>query len=168
MTRKMSTLRPRSVAFVSLLGAILIGGLIAGPVRAQSNNPLDILTAMVTALQTSVNALQASMNALIAPAQTNVRITPVLLASFHNVGCPVVNVSTGTRMVRIENYASAPPFIQTATLTPGSISTPTVLDTAGPVYCKFIVIDGTRTDIRAAMHIRVSGGIEPGLAIAAE
>jgi len=168
MTRKMSTLRSRSVAFVSLLGAILFGGLMAGPVKAQSNNPLDALQTAIAALQTSVNALQASMNALIAPAQANVRITPLLESSSQDVSCSVVNVSASTRTIRIENLGVGEPLVSTDPIPPGAIFAIIRPDTGGRFYCRFTVIDGTRADIRGSIGVKSSASLEPASALAAE
>jgi hypothetical protein len=165
----MSSRTSRSVAVASLLGAILIGGLMAGPVKAQSNNPLDALLAMMTSLQNSVNALQASMNASIAPAQANVRITPVLGSSSHDVSCTVVNVSASTRTIRIENIGVVvEPLVTTDPMSPGAIFAIIRPDATGPFYCRFTVIDGTRTDIRGSIRVKSSASLEPGTVLAAE
>jgi hypothetical protein len=170
MTRKMSSRTSRSVAVASLLGAILLGGLMAAPVKAQANNPLDVLLVMVTALRTSVNALQVSVNLLVAPTLANVRITPPLMVGPDDyVECSMLNVSSSAHTVRIVVIGAVTPEDRTFELSPGEQNAALTQGThGGLVYCKYTVINGTRADIRAALRIRPTSLDEPGLAVAAE
>jgi len=162
MIRRMNSRTSRSVAFVSLLGAILVGGLMAAPVKAQSNNPLDVLLAMMTALRTNVNAL-------LSIAQTNVRITPVAPTISQEVGCYAVNVSAGPRTIRFEIHGRGEPDITTTTLAPGAIHlVDEFFDVSFAAYCKFVVMDGTRADIRGSIRVGPLSQLEPPLVLAAE
>ena len=169
MTQKMSSRTSRSVAVVSLLGAVLIGGLMAAPVRAQANNPLDVLLVMVTALRTSVNALQTSVNLLIPPTETNVRITPpVLSTSDDTVRCTLFNASNSNRTIRRQIFGGDEEYDNTMIdVPPGFLSTVSLRGFA-LTYCKLTVINGTRADIRGTLQVSVIGGVEPGIAVVAE
>jgi len=164
MTRKMSSRTSRSVAVVSLLGAILICGLMAAPVNAQSNNPLDVLLAAVSSLQRSVNLL-------VAPAQANMRISPHVNLGVDKVGsCDVVNVAASPRTIRFEypvSDSSGELGSHTATIEPGR-RLQVHASSGSTFYCRFTVTDGTRTDIRAAVGVHLGGLFETLWSLPAE
>jgi hypothetical protein len=134
------------------------------------NNGTPTILQAVQNLQTTVDSLterlitlQNSVNVLSAASQGQVRFTPpAFVFAPDDAGCEAVNVTNATRTVRLQlidglagallvdsgNVSIAPGVAYDVAkfLSPGQFF---------QAYCKFTVVDGSRTDIRADLTISV-------------
>lgn len=124
----------------------------------------------LTSLQTTLTAIQNAITAL-APVQSSVRTTPPLIHTGNTFECAVTNVSAAARSVRIEAI-SVPGAIllasQVVAVPPGDGSQIFVTQATSRTICRFTVLDGTRSDIRASAHVLGGSLGESSVALAAE
>jgi hypothetical protein len=137
------------------------------------NSQLTALQASVGALQGSVNNLQTTVknlqaatnnvevgiNTVTAPNQANVRVTPPIQPNGPTVLLSVVNTDSTVHTIQISKSVSIPNGgsspVQTLTL-PGGGVVGLADGLADPNFLwsyTFKVTDGSRTDIRAAVHL---------------
>ena len=137
---------------------------------ADDNNGNPAILAAVQGLAAQVTNLQNSVNALTSPPQANVRFTPQVAqkSPFDDIFCSVVNVTSVTRTVRLQEIDNGVVLFDTGnfSLPAGSeynVGAPQAVFTA---FCKFTVVDGSRTDIRASVWVRTQNG--PQVVVPAE
>ena len=147
-------------------------GVGATAARAQGNSPVQLIFAIleqvqanlraldggVRAIQQSVNTLQQSVDTLVVPG--NVLSTPAVNVQEGSVGCRAVNVTNQTRSLEVslvEGFTgiAGPGF--KGTIDPGTTAqvgaqVPGGWD-VGLVYCRFVVLDGVKSDIRANLTL---------------
>jgi len=147
-------------------------GVGATAARAQGNSPVQAIFAIleqvqanlraldgnVRAIQQSVNTLQQSVDKLVVPG--NVLFTPVINVQEGSVGCYAVNVTNQTRILEVFlvdgiTGIAGPGF--KGTLDPGKrtgvgAQVPGGWE-VGVVYCRFVVLDGVKSDIRANLTL---------------
>ena len=150
----------------------------ARTVYAQSDNDtLTILQAVQTVQNTLASlgtSLDSLRNALSLSAQANARFTPPVSAfPTDSVECDVVNVSSLMRVVRLQLINNVGLVIADSNNFPLSAGNTNVLTltSAGsdePIYCKFTVVDGSRTDIRGTIEVIQSGVLSARMFISAE
>ena len=162
------------IAGVGIMAVILFLATIgfARTVYAQDNNGNPTILQAVQAIQNTLASLGTTLpsigttlvafqNAVSPPSQENVRFTPPVFPSVSDfVTCEVVNVNRETRTVRLQLIDALGTVRQDSDNIPvgagnarelrGLSPVPTVVM---PVYCKFTVVDGSRTDIRGAVEI---------------
>lgn len=161
----MKPLRIRAGRVVVCVALVLGAG--AAVTSAQGAAPLQSLIGLLEQLQASVSALQQSVNAL--GASDNFVFTPVVRVESGIIDCNFVNVTAEPRHVEIvivnaatgatatqdSGLVATPPgrFRSTGAFSPGGFT--------GMAYCKFTVLDGVKTDIRANLTLTPNvGGVE--------
>ncbi len=139
----------RHLVMVAVLMSLLVAGAVSGDTAAGVPEQLA--------------DLQNSVNNISAPDQSNVRFTPpVSVDHLDDVACEVVNVTSVNQQVQVDQLTFNGSVAVTITLDllPGRASGVGDIPPAGltaPRWCRFIVVNGTRTAIRAAIVIRVLG-----------
>ena len=131
--------------------------------------------AALTALQTTLASIQTTVNSLIPPAQGQVRQSPPLFfasAGGNTIACPVTNVASASREVNIEYVqGSTGAVVSTigAVLEPGRTRMSAFVGFASDnYYCRFTVLDGTRSDIRASAIQFVNNAVAANAVVPAE
>ena len=117
---------------------------------------ISAIRAALTAIQSALTTLQTSVNGLSNESQSNVRLTPpVDVAPPDLASCGSVNVTTQSRTVRTEIFNIGGSLVEgpyTQTYLPGK-GNALGNATANFLYCRFTVLDGLKTDIRAGMTV---------------
>ena len=149
-----------SLAPVVLVPLVLLAG--SGRAVAQNEGNPTILAAVkdvqssIKDLKSALDAIQASIDDISQGASVNTRFTPpVDIASPDLASCVGVNVSSEPKTVQVqiinlsgvvaENFPAV--VVQPGRGTGGG-------NRSGDFYyCKFTVVDGTKTDIRGAMSV---------------
>jgi hypothetical protein len=136
--------------------AILVGVLAAGAANAAGPG----LPQGLDGIQQGIADVQNSVDSLIAPDQSNVRSTPPIAVSFPQlVVCSVANVTGVNQKVQVDQVNFNGTVIISTTFDPLQPGQATGLGSLGvqgltaPRWCRFIVIDGSRTAIRAAITV---------------
>jgi hypothetical protein len=151
-----------SVSVTALLGVGIVAYLMTGRVSAKEKDD-PVITAIqnlqnsVVGLQSTVNTLQTRIDALSPPEQSNVRWTPIVSVQQEAISCWVLNVSTSSRSVRIQliRYLDGASILDATLPVPaGSVNAASQAFPALTGYCKFTVVDGERSDIRANIEVR--------------
>ena len=125
------------------------------------------------ALQTAIASLQTAVQALTPPAASNLRFTPpIFLSDNQGILCAVTNVATASRTIKVELIRQSGAVQSTFLsgnfpLDPGETSAGSIAPPAGPYYCRYTVLNGTRADIRGTAESLLGGGAI-GVAVAAE
>jgi len=113
----------------------------------------------VIGLQNSMNTLQTSVDSLVTAGQSNARFTPTVnISSSSDMNCQLVNISSATRTVRLQTISGGNGSIVSDTLIPlaaghSIANNSTSVSFGFTFYCKFMVVDGSRTDVRASIVV---------------
>lgn len=151
--------RTRIGRSVALALGLMITGVGATAAMAQgAPGAFEQFLAALAQLQTSVNSVQQSVNAL--GASSNVRFTPAVAVFSGTIVCTFVNVTNAARQVHLQLINQEGNVVIERGGTPateaGEINAVAVVAPAqfgGYAYCKFTVLDGTKADIRANLHV---------------
>jgi hypothetical protein len=142
-----------------------LAGLRTARLNAQVSNPgnptllntLQLIQSAVDAVHTVVLDVQAAIAHVAAPDQANVRTTPPFpVTTSAGAECSLTNVSTTAHTVKTEliDGQSNVTKSTTASVAAGFIGVLQVPNISGQrYYCKFTVIDGSRTDIRGTAFV---------------
>lgn len=135
----------------------------ARPVLAQVAQPthqaiLEAISSMESSVESALSGIQDTLNALVAEAQSNVRVTPVMIIAGSSLNqriqCVVTNVSNARRTISIQVIsasASAGVLAQDSFGFDPLHTTLFALSTSEGALCKFTVTNGSRTDIRGVI-----------------
>jgi len=146
---------------------------------------LEAATPAIQSLQTSVASLQTSVanvqnsvanvqngvDAISASDQSNVRFTPILSVKSAAISCWVHNVTTSPRSVRVQliRYLDGSSALDATLLVPAeSVRAASQAFVSLTGYCKFTVVGGVRSDIRANIEALDPGFSTSFLSVAAE
>ena len=148
----------KSTLCVALTLAILLVSGTGNVVLAQTQNasaaPQNVVEALAQ-IQAALNQLQQSVNTI--GATKNFLFTPMARLKSGVADCNVVNVIAIQRTVNIEliNAAtSAVVFSSTVPVDPGKARAIGIFSSAADfVFCKFTVVDGIDTDVRANLTL---------------
>jgi len=158
-SREGYTMIRRILVMVAVLMSMLGAAHLRESTAAGVQQPLEAIQQDITDLQNSVNNISA-------PDQSNVRFTPpVVVVPPDGVQCLVVNVTNVNQTVQVDlirgpgSVIQSQIFPQTA---PGNFDVIEEIPVSfGAVYrCRFTVVNGTRTAIRAVIAIRRTVGAE--------
>lgn len=157
----------KPVLFGTVVAALLAVPFASG-VQATTVDPTLLLIRQVynavISTQRGVVALQAGLAALTDPAQANLRYTPpMFVPDSSGMLCEVSNVDDVAHAVKVElidgftGLVSATFVDGTIPLPPGQVWVASAGRPRGAYYCKFTVLDGSRTDIRASATVLAGG-----------
>jgi hypothetical protein len=140
--------------FLVLLSVVVVGAVSQIGATAQTAAGVPQLLQQILS---AVADLQKSVDAIENVNFKNVRFTPPVFNftfSGENGGCEVVNVSDSSRTVETvaRSFNGAVVDSKTSVLGPGAIDALTI-SPIGQFSCKFTVVGGSRTDIRATAFI---------------
>jgi hypothetical protein len=180
MKEKLRSMKPRLIG-LSLLTVLTVS--LAAPVHATGVDPLVLLLwqirntgiaiqqgiqalqGAIADVQGSVKTIQSGVSALIDPSQSNVRFSPPLfVGDLGGMLCEVSNVDSAAHGIKVELIAGADGSVVSTfvsgmvPLGPGAVwvaSKGSLVRDA--YYCRFTVLDGSRTDIRASATV-LGGG----------
>ena len=159
------------VLVASVVGAVVVN---KGAGAAGVPQDLQALATVVqngfAAVQHALSDIQNSLNSLSAAGDSNVRFTPLVTTFSPDVAsCLVVNVTNATRTVRIQPITILGGVLSDhqADL-PAGVGQGESFVANGAVYCKFIVVDGSRTDIRGSLAISSTFSSDNKLSVPAE
>jgi hypothetical protein len=154
----------KGAVLVSLLVLVAVRGAMAGG-----------LPQALDTIQQGIADVQGSVSSLTAPEQSSVRYTPPVLAPPHAlIRCQAVNVTAVAQDVQVAIVR--PGFgdrvsDQCPALGAGSVCVRGLIiepaEEAGQYFCRFTVVNGVRTSIRAGLTLSLSDGT-PAFAYAAE
>jgi hypothetical protein len=155
-----------------VLGIILGGLVMLVPLRGAMAGGLP---QALEDIQQGITDVQDSMSSLAAPEQSTVRFTPPVLVPPHALlRCQAVNVTAVAQNLQVTvvragfgDLVSA----QCPTLGAGNVCVRgfslDLADETGQYFCRFTVVNGLRTSIRAGLTLNLSDGT-PAIAYPAE
>jgi hypothetical protein len=153
----------RHLVMVAVLLSMLMAAAVSAPSAAP---PAATVPHQLQEIQQDITDLQNSVNNISAPDQSNVRFTPpVVVVPPDGVTCLVVNVTNVNQTVQVDLLRGPGSVIQSGIFpqtAPGNFDAIEEIPVSfGAVYrCRFTVVNGTRTAIRAVITIRRTLGNE--------